>query len=1135
MRFCGACGKPLPPRCGACGTFATLPDQRFCGNCGSPLLSSGPARERRLISVMFCDLVGFTTFSESRDYEDVRDVLEQYFSAARRVVAAYGGTIEKFIGDAVMAVWGAPVAQEDDAERAVRAGLDIAAAVAALSDRLQLPELALRVGILTGEAAVDTGGTLEGMVIGDSVNTASRIQGLADAGTVFVDEVTRLATERAVAYEDAGTHIVKGRANPVRVWRALHVVSLRHGAGRPHSLEPPLVGREGELARLKAELDDLLARATGGPRIVGVMGEAGLGKTRLAWELQKYADGRAGHVRWLAGRTAGFGEGIAFSALSEMIRSAAGISLDDGAERQRRLLDAWLDELLGGGDPERLRLERALYRLLELDDAQETIEPGGLFSAWREVLERQAAQIPIVLCFEELQRADQALLDFIAHLLEWAEEAPILMLALSRPDARLDPLAPPGERIELTPMSDDRMDALVAGIVDDPPELLLSSIRADGGGVPLFAVETLRALADAGVLGLEGNRYVFHGTLSQLAIPPTIRALIASRLDRLGQLERRVLAAGAILGEWFTAAGAANLAGVDEIDARALLDGLIAKAILTGETAPGSPLRGRYGFLQGVVRRVVLSTLARRERRRLHLAAVAHLLDATEPELAAQLAGHLLAAVEAEPRAPDAADLLGRAGTTLREAAERAAAVGSLEEAISLLDRAAELAEDEGEQAIILERAGAVGQRAGLTEAAAEHYRRAGELHAQAGRERARQAARAHELRARRYERAAAEMLPELRELDASLAGQADAPSALAASVLAFTLYQCGRHEEALAVAQRATETAEACHASTELVMSLGAQASALGELQRPEEAIEIFHRTLALVGGREERLVATLAGNLAITLGSVSRYEESVARGHEAVAAARRAADRFFERHARLVLGRSLCSLGQWDEAEHEIEAVMADVSSFHMGMVSAPLVVIALARGEEERVVELIREYDRRCGETQDSAFATDFRALRAASLAIVAGDRAALARILPEAEVGDYAEWTGWVAPVVDGLLAAGDQAGAARALAALRGPGRVKRTATVQVQAERLTAHLAAWGGDSEGAAGAWQRAGALAERTGMRFEAAVLALERSEHGGSDEGASLQAAAATFEHLRARPWLDRARERLARSAV
>src|SRR5690242_1596341 len=222
-KFCGACGQPLAVACPACGA-SNEPRFRFCGECGSalspqdrraaaqegsppPAVDSTPVTERRLVSVLFADLVGFTSISESRDPDDVRELLSRYFELGRRIVTRYGGTIEKFIGDAIMAVWGAPVAREDDAERSVRAGLELAAGVTALGAQLSIPELRVRVGVLTGEAAVELGAVHEGMVTGDAVNTAARIQSVADPGTVLADDTTRLACERAIVFEQGGQHV----------------------------------------------------------------------------------------------------------------------------------------------------------------------------------------------------------------------------------------------------------------------------------------------------------------------------------------------------------------------------------------------------------------------------------------------------------------------------------------------------------------------------------------------------------------------------------------------------------------------------------------------------------------------------------------------------------------------------------------------------------------------------------------------------------------------------------------------------------------------------------------------------------------------------------------------------------------
>ena len=199
------------------------------------------------MSVLFADLVGFTTLSEHRDPEEVRELLSSYFDRCRTLIERYGGTVEKFIGDAVMAVWGTPVAREDDPERAVRAALALTAMVTALGETVGMPELRVRAGVLTGSAAVEIGAEAEGMVIGDTVNTASRLQSIAAPGTVLVDDVTRRASEAAIAYEDAGTHQVKGRDQPVHAWKALRVVAGAGGARRSAGLEAPLAGRDREL------------------------------------------------------------------------------------------------------------------------------------------------------------------------------------------------------------------------------------------------------------------------------------------------------------------------------------------------------------------------------------------------------------------------------------------------------------------------------------------------------------------------------------------------------------------------------------------------------------------------------------------------------------------------------------------------------------------------------------------------------------------------------------------------------------------------------------------------------------------------------------------------------------------------
>ena len=300
-KFCGECATRLAAICPTCGA-ANGAASKFCGECATPLVAGltpfgsaqpnrgassaqpAPVAERRLVSILFADLVGFTTLAEGRDSEDTRELLTRYFDLSREVIERYGGTVEKFIGDAVMAVWGAPVAHEDDAERAVRAALDLVDVVRTLG-----PGIEARAGVLTGEAAVTIGATNQGMVAGDIVNTASRLQSVAAPGTVLVGEATARAADRAIAFEAAGEQTLKGKAAPVPAWHALGVVALIGGRNRSDTLEAPFVGRHDELRLLKD-----LFHATGREqraRLVSVVGPAGIGKSRLAWELHKYIDG----------------------------------------------------------------------------------------------------------------------------------------------------------------------------------------------------------------------------------------------------------------------------------------------------------------------------------------------------------------------------------------------------------------------------------------------------------------------------------------------------------------------------------------------------------------------------------------------------------------------------------------------------------------------------------------------------------------------------------------------------------------------------------------------------------------------------------------------------------------------------
>jgi class 3 adenylate cyclase len=408
-KFCGECGTSLAAPCPVCGA-TNAPGVKFCGECGTDLRAgAGPAfgaataptaapattAERRLVSVLFADLVGFTTISEARDPEVVRELLSRYFGTARQIIGSYGGTIEKFIGDAVMAVWGSPTAHEDDAERAVRTALDLVEAVRAIGDEIGA-DLRLRAGVLTGGAAVTLGAANEGMVAGDLVNTASRLQSVAPPGTVLVGESTFQAASGAVAFEPAGDQILKGKSVPVPAYRALRVVARRGGAGRSEQLEAPFVGRAPELRMLKDFHTATAAERR--PRLVSIMGQGGIGKSRLVWEFQKYMDGVTEVVYWHQGRSPAYGEGISFWALAEMVRSRASISEADAPATTQSKLSATVGEWVTD-DGERRWIEPRLLQLLGIEtaDSEERPDRESLFAAWRlveRILER-AEGIPL--------------------------------------------------------------------------------------------------------------------------------------------------------------------------------------------------------------------------------------------------------------------------------------------------------------------------------------------------------------------------------------------------------------------------------------------------------------------------------------------------------------------------------------------------------------------------------------------------------------------------------------------------------------------------------------------------------------------------------------------------------------------
>ncbi len=706
-----------------------------------------------MCSVLFCDVVGFTPLSEARDPEAVRELLSRYFEVARTVIGRYGGMVEKFIGDAVMAVWGTPVATEGDAERAVRAALDLVGAVSQLGAEVGVADLAARAGVVTGEVAVTLGAVSEGMVAGDSVNTAARVQSAAEPGSVLVDVGTQRLASSAIGFADAGSHRLKGKAEPQSLWRATRVLAGVGGAQRIDGLEAPLTGRDAELRTVRELFHATAERKV--PRMVLVSGPAGVGKSRLGWEFEKYIDGLAEPVWWHRGRCLSYGEGVAFWALAEIARQRLDIAEEDPQETAAAKLAAGLERFIA--DPgERAYVSARLGRLLGVgapdgDDA--SLAREELFAGWRLFFERLAQSQPVILLVEDAQHADAALLDFLDHLIDWVRDLPVYLLVFARPELGQ---ARPGfgtgrnrTTLALDPLDAASMDELVDALIPGTPPASRAALTNHAQGLPLFAVETVRALIDRDIVQPSGGVYRLVGDIGQLAVPDSLHALLAARLDALDPDVRRLVTEAAVLGTTFPAEALVAVSGLDEPTVRAGLEELLRREVLSVSADPLSPERGSYQFAQQMLQQVAYDTLSRRDRKARHLVVAVHLRTAFPSdgeEVIDVIARHYLDALSAIPEDGDAGQIRDQALAALIRAAERAQRTGAPDLAATSYATAAELTEAHTPDA--QPDAGALWEHASRVvtdfDAAVEHAGRARELYLQAGKPRA--AARAQAL-----------------------------------------------------------------------------------------------------------------------------------------------------------------------------------------------------------------------------------------------------------------------------------------------------------------------------------------------------------------------------------------------------
>ena len=610
--------------CPACG--AESPNEfKFCGQCASPLsVPPSTAEERKTITTLFCDLVAFTAMSEAADPEDVDRVLGEYFAQATRVIESHGGTVEKFIGDAVVGVFGVPTVHEDDPERAVRAGLRIVEALEGMT-RTDGSPLQARVGVNTGETLVRLDVdplSGRGFLAGDAVNTAARLQAAAPSGGVTVGALTHELTSRAIVYEELPPVVAKGKAEPVAAWRAL-ATRARRGIDVRSGQLTPLVGREIEVAYLCA-IFGKAASAT--PQFALIVGEPGIGKSRLVAELFAYVDARPEMTTWRQGYCPPFGESITYWALAEVVKGHAGIRDSDGVAAVEAKLESVLPAA-SDRDWFRQRL-RALLGLPALEAPREEN-----FAAWLRFFEDVAAARPTVLVFEDLHWADEAMLAFVEYLSTHLASVPLMVVGTARPELfeRRPDFATGGRvnRLELGPLSAAETGRLVSSLLGEPVDhaSAIDQVVERCDGNPFFAEQSVRLLSDLAV---------------GAALPESVQAVIAARLDTLPTEEKVLLADAAVVGSVFWDGVLAAMGSRDSSEVDATLSGLLERQLVRRIRESSMQGEREFAFVHALAREVAYRQLPRAARARRH-GAVARWLEAKaegHPEDIAELLAH---------------------------------------------------------------------------------------------------------------------------------------------------------------------------------------------------------------------------------------------------------------------------------------------------------------------------------------------------------------------------------------------------------------------------------------------------------------------------------------------------------------
>ncbi len=943
------------PICPSCG-HESAEDFRFCPSCGAQLSEAAPPREeRKVVSVVFCDLVGSTAAAERMDPEDVRARLSRYHARVRAELERFGGTVEKFIGDAVVALFGAPLAHEDDPERAVRAALAIRDWVAEEAD------LHVRIAVNTGEALVALGARPaegEGMASGDVVNTAARLQSAAPVDGILVGEQTYRATERMIEYRETEPVVAKGKSEPIPVWEVVQALS-RFGVDVTRDAATPLVGREREVEVLAAALDRAMEERM--PQLVTLVGVPGIGKSRLLAELFAAID-RGGRLTfWRQGRSLPYGEGVSFWALGEMVKAQAGIlETDTGDEAAHKLAEA-VDRLLPD-ESEARWVESHLRPLAGLASEEGTADRRGeAFAAWRRFFEALAEDRPLVLVFEDLHWADDGLLDFVDELVDRLTDVPVLVVGSSRPELLARRPAWGGGKanattLSLPPLSDDETARLVHTLLERSvlPADVQTTLLERAGGNPLYAEEFVRMVAERGT--------------EELELPESVQGIIAARLDALPAEDKELLQHAAVVGKVFWS----GALGGDRYDVEERLHGLERRELVRRERRSSVEGENEYAFRHVLVRDVAYGTIPRAARAEQHRLAAEWIESLGRPDDHADLlAHHYLSALElARAAGVDAGVLASSAATALQRAGERAFALNDFAAAARFYDEALTLGVADAERPHVL-------------------FRHAAALHMSS-------------------EERRVEALEQAR--DALLAAGDVETAAEATALLAEACWHGGRPEEHRAALAQAQELVQDRPASPAVarVLAQSARYAMLGG--RDEEAATVGNEALAMaeqlglddvacsalnsigsarVGSGHEAGLAELERAIEVGLAAKSPdtarayhnlavmtwSQKGVGAAYELVLVASEVAEQFgnvaIRRFTEAVIIEMEFDLGRWDEALRRADAFIAECESgaphYNEAALHGLRAQILLARddvagaeAEAMRSVELARAID-------------------------------------------------------------------------------------------------------------------------------------------------------------------------------